>query len=1435
MEEVQEDELALTQESGLSEATLSAVDERIAEVDGSEARLPQLDDPVPNVDNSVSCASPSKTSTASTCGTRRMPLSPFVGRLLSQPPASPSRRPNWRAATGQSQAVTAPSHIDGAVKSSSSSCTSSQLRNSGAGGGSRRRGSFFGLYNAAPSVYAGTAAAISARSQSQDCLAAASASTSTTPRSPRSQRSTHSSQSSCRRTTSMPPSERMPLYFGTWKHQWPTDIGEVDFESPPPSAHPSVPAIGSRKDLESQTSESSEQPRRVPSSIRRGSYFGLYNKVEIGTKEELRVEDEPLRRGTPASVRRGTFFGTYKPTSPTSEPALELDAKALLEKSLESVHALRERLSQGIIPEASEYHRAILDAEAAEQWRVVVHLYREMPAGGVPADETCVSAALRAAAGGLQDATVALTILAQTLEEGVRPAAAAVAEVLHVLRRSGADTLSPAIVDLILRCGPSLDSSAREAAMLVLEHAKQWRAAAWFFDSVCAAGLGVGANEIQVACRALARSGRSEQALELLRDLRRRGARAEPRSLGAAIGACVRAGSRGAAEELIREAARVRDNSVAEVAIETLCADVSDAESGLWKSALGLLCAFDAVNVPLSSQVVQRSIDRACAPSDAWEAALRILGLQTPVPVPIAEAEITALPAGGGDGAAGAALRVCAGAGRWEQALDLLRHVEAVGDLGSPSVESYEKCLTCCQSSQKWEIALDLLQDMRERELPLKRDCRAAAAAACAEGRQWQAALSLLPGPPADAKESVDLGVYSDIILACERAGQPQKALDTYNAMLKANVGVSASACEAALRACGGLGDWRAAIVILATLSSSRSAASTSEACSTSRTDRPSPQPLDLAALIRRDGGASVDAHVMHTAAKNCAAIGYVDDAVELLVASHMLTPSMALSAEPETQAIFEDVFLACGRTCRWEACIRLLQSRGDVRLGDNVEVWRLALRACEEESVGPLALQILDEMKARGIPRGTEDVKAAAAACSRSDQWPRALELLEAVAAEAFASGKSFGAGFHGLEFELCARAQNWQSALWLLWQLQGRGEADETSYSQAGAVCESAGRWQEACALLHQVHQRGQAGAQERYAGAMRLCEAHGAWKEAHALLCDLRCRGHVADADCYHGAIATCARQGQWKCAVELLDDMLNARGEPSVATYTAAMDACAKAGQWQRALELLARVKASGQEPTAAVYGAAIAACDRGLQWQRALQLVDEMQKGASINPTPAILRAGIRATERGRQWERACALLRDLLALRSASLSAPSSPTSPTAPASPTACATTAGPSAMAAAVTSAVRACERAGQWQSALVLLRETRAYGVAPEPAAYNAAAAACQRSHQWQVAIDVLKEVREQQTHGRSPQAHSPRSTGGSMRRGSYFGLYGPMAPSKDSSAPSSPDATPSTTSCRRGFSASPTRSLRTASSLSSMGTVSSTRCSGLPARR
>ncbi|CAK0822633.1 unnamed protein product [Prorocentrum cordatum] len=79
-----------------------------------------------------------------------------------------------------------------------------------------------------------------------------------------------------------------------------------------------------------------------------------------------------------------------------------------------------------------------------------------------------------------------------------------------------------------------------------------------------------------------------------------------------------------------------------------------------------------------------------------------------------------------------------------------------------------------------------------------------------------------------------------------------------------------------------------------------------------------------------------------------------------------------------------------------------------------------------------------------------------------------------------------------------------------------------------------------------------------------------------------------------------------------------------------------------------------------------------------------------------------------------------------------------------------------------------ISACEKAGQWRQALLLLGELQDARLEPNVISYSAAISACEKGGQWQMALSLLLELRSAKLEPDAPLPFSVTTLGSARAR-------------------------------------------------------------------
>ena len=387
--------------------------------------------------------------------------------------------------------------------------------------------------------------------------------------------------------------------------------------------------------------------------------------------------------------------------------------------------------------------------------------------------------------------------------------------------------------------------------------------------------------------------------------------------------------------------------------------------------------------------------------------------------------------------------------------------------------------------------------------------------------------------------------------------------------------------------------------------------------------------------------------------------------------------------------------------------------------------------------------------------------------ALEKSAQWQRALLLvsdLERPSVVTFNTAMS-----------ACGRAERWQHAMLLSERLfTQRLRADVITSSSLITAC--AAHWAYAVRLIGLWDI---APSVVTFNAAMNACGKGFEWQQALVLLQDLRAEELQADVITFNSLISACAKSSEWQLAACFFSEAAK-EVVPSIITYNSVLDACKQAGLWQLALSLL---EASMHlTATVVTFSTALSACQS--QWPTALRVLRRclastrcstfvFNAAMALSPECLALKADLGA--RGLKpdlithhallasatWPEAETLLTEARALQLE----PSSASYAVCPPWPWPRALHLEEAARVSVITSlrtewpralrlrqdlmtsnaALSACEKAAEWQQALLLFYELLESKVA-DVISFNTAMSACEKAEEWRNALWLLQLLEE-----------------------------------------------------------------------------------------
>jgi pentatricopeptide repeat domain-containing protein 1 len=137
----------------------------------------------------------------------------------------------------------------------------------------------------------------------------------------------------------------------------------------------------------------------------------------------------------------------------------------------------------------------------------------------------------------------------------------------------------------------------------------------------------------------------------------------------------------------------------------------------------------------------------------------------------------------------------------------------------------------------------------------------------------------------------------------------------------------------------------------------------------------------------------------------------------------------------------------------------------------------------------------------------------------------------------------------------------------------------------------------------------------------------------------------QGLPLDDAAYKHALRACDLLGDADRALELFDGYRAAGFRPDVLVFSNVMSACARTGRMEQVFNLLSEMRAAGLQPNAFCYNSGMIAATRAHRLPQALQLLREMEGEAHVSPTKHTYAALLRACSAAGDWRTALQLLR----------------------------------------------------------------------------------------------------------------------------------------------------------------------------------------------
>ncbi|CAJ1431004.1 unnamed protein product [Effrenium voratum] len=577
--------------------------------------------------------------------------------------------------------------------------------------------------------------------------------------------------------------------------------------------------------------------------------------------------------------------------------------------------------------------------------------------------------------------------------------------------------------------------------------------------------------------------------------------------------------------------------------------------AGAWHSALQLL--EEANQAGQLDVVLCNAAVTACGRSQAWQAAVALLqsmstkrlGLPAPDQITVNSA-LNALAASWASAlqllwelrsgrwlrlrpntvSFNTVLSACARSQQWQSALNLFSALmeESHGDCtGAPDLVSFNTAMSACERVSRWQTCALLAAAAEDRGLQLDLVSFNTLLSSSARSSEWPRALllvtELLSGGTAD---SASLGAA---FAACEQGAQWQAALSLLQHARAQRL--SGYGAMGSLRVAG---RWQEALQILQELESSGDADVVAYSAALSVLEKAGRWQLALNCVLPEMHLRSVmpDAYTFSTLLRSCAvwASSQVGEAavrageellrqaqqsgqanevvvaamLRLLEQAELWTKALELLKEHRRKPNlihYATAASACAKARRWEACLALLQQLDEASTTPDVVVRSATISACERSFQWQEALLLLVGMQEDLVTPDSVAYSATMLACNKAGRWDLSLQLMDAAIRQGWQADEEISVLSAGLG--AWTEAQQWQRALLVLHQIEllaARAEAKcwlQEAHTTAMFAALQAGAWAQCLAMLQGETELSQLGC------AVRACGMGRNWQGALQLM--------------------------------------------------------------------------------------------------------------------------------------------------------------------------------------------------------------------------------------------------------------------------------------------------------------------------------------------
>eukprot|EP00891_Asterochloris_glomerata_P000997 jgi/Astpho2/997/Aster-x0964 len=378
------------------------------------------------------------------------------------------------------------------------------------------------------------------------------------------------------------------------------------------------------------------------------------------------------------------------------------------------------------------------------------------------------------------------------------------------------------------------------------------------------------------------------------------------------------------------------------------------------------------------------------------------------------------------------------------------------------------------------------------------------------------------------------------------------------------------------------------------------------------------------------------------------------------------------------------------------------------------------------------IALQLFQDMEARGLQPDLVAYNTAITAAGRTSSWELVQDLFDGL--------KDAGLRPDVWTFTSLIQASQacrrpWKQALDLFEQMQTAGvEPNVVTYTTVMGVLHRSGQWQMAMRIFRKMEGAGIQADVKAYNAAIAACAKGCDWQQAWSVFAGMRLLGVQPSTVSFNSLLSACERCNEPDRALEVFHTMqrsvVSTSGyvNPSPITYNTLISALGKAGRLHEALEMYGSMHSAGLPGDVFTLAALITACEKVADWELAMQMTKRFEE-RGVAPNTVACNALINALGSGGQWQKAVEIFDGM---HDCQLPVSGDPADAVCvPADDVTYAST-------------ISACQRNGQWQAALRVYEQLTAAGRQPTSYIYAMLLVACEEGQQWARATEIFKAM-------------------------------------------------------------------------------------------